>query len=61
MATTAAGGLPRIAADRGLPMGKSRRLVEGARLDSFAKQWLFLDRVKLAQPILNFMEKRGLL
>jgi electron transport complex protein RnfB len=58
---TYVGGLARIAADRGLPMGKSKRLVEGATLDSFARQWHFLHKVKLAEPILNFMEKRGML
>jgi H+/Na+-translocating ferredoxin:NAD+ oxidoreductase subunit B len=53
------GGLAGIARDRGLPMGKNAGLMNRTSFESFLKQWKFLNKVKLTQPVLSIMEKLG--
>lgn len=56
---TYVGGLASIADDRGLPMGRNAALMNRTSFQSFQKQWKFLNKVKLAQPIASLMEKLG--
>lgn len=48
-----------IGQERGVPFGKNRRLLSLVKANTFMKLMSLLHRVRLAQPILNVMEKMG--
>jgi hypothetical protein len=45
--------------DRGVPFGKNRWLLSPVEANTFLKLMSLLHRVRLAQPILDVMEKLG--
>jgi electron transport complex protein RnfB len=48
-----------IGRERGVPFGKNRWLLSLVTADTFMKLMSFLHRIKVAQPILNLMDRMG--
>jgi electron transport complex protein RnfB len=50
----------RVASERGLPLGKTERLMNRTSFPAFVKQWKVLHKLHIAEPIINQMAKRGM-
>ncbi|RJP34999.1 MAG: hypothetical protein C4536_01565 [Actinobacteria bacterium] len=54
------GLVARVAGERGLPMGKYESLMNKSSLPGVIKQFKFLHKLHIGEPILNQMAKRGM-
>ncbi len=59
--STYLGMFARVAGERGLPLGKMEKVMDRTPLPLFMGTWKVLHRLHLAGPVINLMEKRGLI
>ncbi len=59
--STYLGMFARVAGERGLPLGKMEKMMDRASLPAFMGTWKVLHRLHLAGPVINLMEKRGMI
>lgn len=55
------GMFARVAAERGLPLGKMEKLMARTPLPVFMGAWKVLHRLRLARPVISYMERRGMI